>query len=83
MAAIAAGLAVWSFQPRPAPLIEARMLRDRYLRAEPRFTRVHLLDAAIRMIEDGAPLVRTKIRRLRAAMTLLMAATALLATGSL
>jgi hypothetical protein len=83
VAAIAAAGAVWTFFPRAFPVLEARALRDRYVRAEPSFTVLHLLDTTIFMIEEGALLIRAKSRRLRLSMLLLVIATALLAADSL
>ena len=82
-AAIAAALAMWTFMPRAVPVLEARVLRDRYLRANASFTRLHVLDTTVEMIETSARLIRSKSRRLRASMMLLVLATALLAAGSL
>ena len=40
-AAIAALLALWAFLPRRYPVLDTRKLRDRYLRADPEFTKLH------------------------------------------
>lgn len=55
----------------------------RNLRADPSFTRLHVLDTTVQMIETSARLIRSKSRRLRASMTLLVLATALLTADSL
>jgi len=49
----AALLALWAFLPRKYPVLDTRKLRDRYLRADSGFTKLHLLDTQIRM-EEGA-----------------------------
>jgi len=83
LAALAAALAVWTFLPRSFPVFEARALRDLYLRENPSFTRLQVLDTTVQMIEEGARLIRAKSWRLRVAMTLLVVATAVLAADTL
>lgn len=47
--AVAVGLlALWAFLPRKYPVLDTRRLRDRYLRADPGFTKLHLVDTQIR-----------------------------------
>ena len=69
--AVSASLfALWAFLPRNYPVIDTRKLRDRYLRADPEFTDLHLLDTQIAMEERAAELLRRKALRLRISIAL-------------
>ena len=83
LTALAALLAVLAFAPRPFAVLEVRHLRDRYLRADARFTRLTLVDTEIEMIESTAELVRRKARLLLASLVLLLAGVACIAGGIL
>lgn len=46
--AVASALAaVWAFFPRLYPVLDLRNLRERYLRAEPAFTKLALMDTSL------------------------------------
>ena len=57
--------ALWAFLPRNYPVIDTRKLRDRYLRADPEFTDLHLLHTQIAMEERASEVLRRKALRLR------------------
>ncbi len=82
-AVLAALLALWSFLPRRYPVLDTRKLRDRYLRADPEFTKLHLLDTQIRMEERASVLLDRKAFRLKLAVACLAAAVLLMAAGIL
>jgi hypothetical protein len=63
----AALLSLWAFLPRKYPVLDTRKLRDRYLRADPGFTKLHLLDTQIRMEEEASALLDRKASRLKLA----------------
>lgn len=78
--AVSASLfALWAFLPRNYPVINTRKLRDRYLRADPEFTDLHLLDTQIAMEERAAEVLRRKALRLRVSIALLAASILLFA----
>lgn len=79
----AALLALWAFLPRKYPVLDTRKLRDRYLRADSGFTKLHLLDTQIRMEERASALLDRKAFRLRLAVGLLALAVFLVAAGML
>lgn len=79
----AALLALWAFLPREYPVLDTRKLRDRYLRADSGFTKLHLLDTQIRMEEGASALLDRKAFRLRLAVCLLALAVLLVAAGML
>lgn len=79
LTALAALFAVLAFAPRPFAVLEVRHLRDRYLRADARFTRLTLVDTEIEMIE----LVRRKARLLLTSLVLLLGGVACIAGGIL
>lgn len=82
-AVLAAMLALWSFLPRRYPVLDTRRLRNRYLRADPEFTKLHLLDTQIRMEERASVLLDRKAFRLKLAVVCLTAAVLLIAAGIL
>lgn len=65
------------------PVWELRPLRDDFLRAEPVFTQLNIVDAQIAMVERQGRLLRLNNRRLRRALIGLGVAIALLAAGTL
>lgn len=70
--AVSASLfALWAFLPRDYPVIDTRKLRDRYLRADPEFTDLHLLHTLIAMEERAAQVLRRKALRLSVSIALL------------
>lgn len=60
LAAIAAGLAVWSLRPRVAGAISPRQLRDRYLTRELDETKLAVLDTRIDLYERDEARLETK-----------------------
>lgn len=78
----AAFLAMWSFRPRAFPVIDARQLRP-YLRGEPQFTKLRLLDTQLVMVERADAVIEHKARWLSAAMVALVGSVALLGVGTL
>ncbi|MCA1571597.1 MAG: hypothetical protein LC798_15015 [Chloroflexi bacterium] len=82
--AVGAGLlALWAFLPRKYPVLNTRRLRDRYLRADPGFTKLHLVDTQIRMEERASALLDRKAFRLKLAVGLLALAILLIAGSML
>ncbi len=73
-AVLAALLALWAFIPRNYPILDLYKLRERYLRAEADFTRLHLLDTQIEMSREASRLLERKARRLKVAVASLAAA---------
>lgn len=74
VSAVSASLfALWAFLPRNYPVIDTRKLRDRYLRADPEFTDLHLLHTQIAMEELASEVLRRKAFRLRVSISLLAA----------
>jgi len=59
-AALAALLASGGFFPRNTPALNPRQLRENYLTAEERFTRLRLVDTRIAMFEQTRQLLRFK-----------------------
>jgi hypothetical protein len=80
-AVLAAALALWAFWPRRYSVTNLRVLRDRYLTADPRFTQKTLLDTHIQMAEQINESLRRKVWRVKAAMVALGAAALLVAIG--
>lgn len=82
--AVAAGLgALLVFLPDRYPTLELRRLRERYLAAEPVFTRRQVMDTEIVVIERHSIVLRRNARRLRFAVAMFALATVLLTGGSL
>ncbi|MGH2827743.1 MAG: hypothetical protein ACRDKF_12305 [Actinomycetota bacterium] len=83
VAVAAAMLALWAFLPRKYPVLDMRKLRNRYLRADLEFTKLHLLDTEIRMEERASSLLGLKAFRLKLAVGFLAVAVFLTAAGIL
>jgi len=82
IAAVVAGLiALWAFQPRKFQLTDVFALREKYLAAEPQFTKLILLDAQISMMLATSRLLKRKALKLRLAMVTLAAAVVLVSIG--
>jgi hypothetical protein len=81
-AVVAAFAAMWSFRPRGFPVLDARRLRP-YLRGEPEFTKLRLLDTELVMIEQAEALIARKARWLSAALASLVVSVMLLGVGTL
>jgi hypothetical protein len=82
LSAVVAGLAaLWAFLPRKYDVTNVSALRRKYLAAEQAFTKVHLLDSQIVMLESTAEVLRRKARRIKAAMVALATAVILVAIG--
>ncbi len=64
-------------------MLDMRKLRDRYLVADPEFTRFHVLDTHIEMEERSSRLLQSKAFRLKLAVGLLAAAVLFIASGTL
>ena len=79
----AALLSLWAFLPRKYPVLDTRKLRDKYLRANPGFTTLHLLDTQVMMEERASALLDRKAFRLKLAVGLLAVAILLVAAGML
>jgi hypothetical protein len=79
----AALLALWAFVPRKYPVLNTARFRDRYLRSDPSFTQLHLLDTQIMMEEQAARLLARKALRLKLSVMLLALSIVLLAAGML
>jgi hypothetical protein len=71
------------FAPDRYPQWELRSLPQEFLRSEPGFTQLNILDTQIAMVERQGQLLRRNERRLRRALLALGTAIALLATGTL
>lgn len=82
-AAIAAGLAVWSFAPRPTGAIMPTSVRNRYIHRPATETRLVLLDSRLAVYEEQERLLRTKWTRLRLAMLGLALSAVLTTLGSI
>ncbi|MGH2662778.1 MAG: hypothetical protein ACRDH8_08200 [Actinomycetota bacterium] len=80
-AVLAAGAALWAFWPRKYQITNLRVLRDRYLAADQLFTLQRILDTSISMTGETFVALRAKAWRLKAAMSFLAVAAALLASG--
>ncbi len=83
LAVASAILSLMTFMPRGYPVLDMRKLRDRYLVADPEFTRLHVLDTHIEMEERSSRLLQSKAFRLKLAVGLLAAAVLLIASGIL
>lgn len=70
-AAVAGLAALWAFWPREFQVMDLNTLRQKYLTAEPRFSRLAILDTQISMIGEATDLLRRKANRLKAAMAFL------------
>lgn len=79
---LAAIFAVLAFRPRDLPIWDPLALR-RYLRAEPEFTQLRLLDTEIEMALRTTRLIEQKSRWLKMALVALVASVACLVGGIL
>jgi hypothetical protein len=82
-AAVGAGAAVWSMLPRISAGVVPRELRNKYLSAEPDFTKLRLLDTRILLYERDEKRLTSKVHRMRVAVLFLALAVALLLVGSI
>lgn len=82
-AVIAALLAAVSFLPRRYPVLEVARLRESNLTASSEDTKLELLDTEIQMVREAGALVRTKGRRIQAAVVCLAVGAALVVAGIL
>lgn len=73
--AAAALFALLAFVPRSYPVLELRKTRDRYLPSDPRFTKLHVIDTRIAIVEETSRLLMRKARWLKAAILMLALAT--------
>ena len=80
-AAVAGLVALWTFVPRKYASTDVLVLRQRYLGAEPAFTKLVLLDNHVSMVETNQRLIGRKARRLQVAMACLAAAVMLASMG--
>ena len=80
-ATAAALLALWSFLPRSYPVVDTKRLRERYLRSDPQFTKLHLLDTHIAMEEMASDLLERKAFRLKMAVGFLSFGVLLIGVG--
>lgn len=87
LAAFAALLAVIfafsAYAPRQSPVLDMLHIRERYLTADERFTRLHLLDTKVVMIQEFAGILREKALRLKIGLVLLGVSGSLLLAGQL
>lgn len=82
-AVLAAILAAVSFLPRRYPVLEVDHLREDYLMASARETKLELLDTEVLMVEEAAELVKQKGRGVRASVVALAVGAALVVAGTL
>jgi hypothetical protein len=68
MSSLAAVLAMAAFFPRPSPILNIGSLRDKYLVAEERITKLVLVDTEIELRERTRSLIRLKSLLLGTAM---------------
>ena len=82
VAAVMAGLvSLWAFWPRRFDTLDLYALRQKYLAAELRFTKLTVLDTQVAIIESAAAFLNGKAKRLKLAMALLAVAVVLIAIG--
>jgi hypothetical protein len=82
LAAVLSGqLSLLAFWPRKFEVLDLFVLRQKYLAAEPRFTKLALVDTEIAMIRSRRDLLDLKARRLKLAMAALALAVLLVALG--
>lgn len=80
---VSAAAALFAFLPRKFPVIDLYRLRQRYLSAEPDFTRLTLLDTHIEMLDQARRLIEQKALRLKIAIWALLVAILLAFVGLL
>ena len=82
LAVVAAAAALGAFWPRRyRAIVDLRLLRERYLAADPVFTLQTILDTQIEATQGTHKTLRSKVRRLKIAMICLAAAASLVAVG--
>jgi hypothetical protein len=81
--AAAAVLAMVAFFPRSFPVLGIEALRDKYLRADERFTRLAVLDVEIELRERSRKLIRFKTWLVRSTIVALALAIVLAVAGSI
>lgn len=81
-AAAAAVTAMAAFFPRPYPVLGLDVLRNKYIRADPSFTLLTIVDTEIEVREKTRTLIRRKSRLLGTAIVLLGAALTSVVAGS-
>lgn len=82
-AAVAGGLAVFAFLPRVAGTLSPLELRKRYLHRPEHVTQLVVLDTRLSIHTDDEQQLKTKARRLKAAVLSLAVAVALALLGSI
>jgi hypothetical protein len=80
-AAAAVLVATWAFFPRKFAQTAVRNLREKYLRAEPDFTKLKLLDSHLEIMRITGDLLERKTKRLKVAVGLLGTAAILISVG--
>jgi hypothetical protein len=78
---LAAASALSAFWPRSYHVTNLRILRDRYLAANEVFTVRRIVDTQIAITDGTFQTIRSKVRRLKMAMSTLAIAAALVAVG--
>lgn len=82
LAVVAAGAALSAFWPRRyRGIVDLRLLRERYLAADPVFTLQTILDTQIAAMQGTYRTLGSKVRRLKLAMISLAAAAGVVAVG--
>ena len=82
IAAVLTGLlSLWAFWPRRLGVLNLYVLRQKHLSADPRFTKLSLLDTQVAMIRSTASLLERKAIRLKWAMALQAVAVILVGAG--
>jgi len=82
LVAVLAGLAsLMAFWPRKFQVMDLYVLRQKYLAAEPQFTKLTILDTQISMLQTTAMLLERKAGRVKSSMATLAAAVVLVAAG--
>jgi hypothetical protein len=82
-AALSGLLALLTFLPRRPPRVDVARIRDAHLRSEESFTRLHVLDTRLALLDRGAAILKSKARRLGYGFAALTVAVVLLAGGML
>jgi len=80
-AIVSAYFSIATFWPRRFWTLDVRALRERYLAAEPMFTRIHVLDTMIATARRNDETLARRGRQLKAAMIGLGLATLLIGVG--
>lgn len=85
-ATTAAAAALWClplFKPQKYPAWRARGFRDRFLNAEPVFTKLRILDTEISMVDRATALLEANARRLDWSVRFLIGSVVLLTFGTI